>query len=79
MFLSPDLRDWIPGNHIVHFILDAVGHLPLGVYRLNWKGAGSKQTPVCIKESVTIGLFGPKINSLPALSGILKTQSPTDS
>jgi hypothetical protein len=37
------------------------------------------QTPVCIKESVAIGSFGPNINSLPELSGILKTQSPTDS
>ena len=25
----PDLRDWIPGNDIVHFIIDAVEFLDL--------------------------------------------------
>ena len=45
MLLPIDLRDWIPENHIVHFILDAVKHLPLEVYQLNWRGSGSKQYP----------------------------------
>ena len=45
MLLPPDLRDWIPGNHIVHFILDAVQSLPLEVYDLNWRGSGSRQYP----------------------------------
>ena len=29
MFLSCDLRDGLPAEHIVHFILDAVERLPL--------------------------------------------------
>jgi len=28
MFLPPDLRDWLPANHIVHFILEAVEEIP---------------------------------------------------
>lgn len=24
MLLPPDMRDWIPDNHMVHFLIDAV-------------------------------------------------------
>lgn len=54
MLLPPDLRDWIPSNHIVHFILDAVGHLPLQIYHLNWKGSGSRQYPPSMMLSLLI-------------------------
>jgi transposase len=43
MLLPVDLREWVPANHIVHFILDAVKGLPLEVFHLNHKGSGSKQ------------------------------------
>jgi hypothetical protein len=28
MFLPCDLREWVPEDHIVHFILDAVDQIP---------------------------------------------------
>ncbi len=28
MFLSCDLRDWMPAGHIVHFILEAAEQVP---------------------------------------------------
>jgi len=28
LLLPPDLWDWVPDNHIVHFILDAVEIIP---------------------------------------------------
>jgi len=43
MLLPTDLREWVPENHIVHFIIDAVKGLPLEAYCLNHKGSGSKQ------------------------------------
>ena len=30
MLLPPDLRDWVPANHLVHFVMDAVKLLDLG-------------------------------------------------
>lgn len=45
MLLPPDLRAWVPENHIVHFILDAVDQLPLERFRLNHRGTGSEQYP----------------------------------
>ncbi len=45
LLLPPDLRDWVPGNHLVHFIMDAVGELDLGSARVNERGTGSEQYP----------------------------------
>ena len=33
MFLPCDLREWIPDDHLVHFIVDAVEQLPLTLTR----------------------------------------------
>lgn len=54
MLLPPDIRDWVKKDHIVHFILDAVKHLPLEVYHLNWSGSGSKQYPPDMMLSLLI-------------------------
>jgi transposase len=45
MFLPPDLRAWVPEDHIAHFILDAVEQLPFGSFKVNWRGTGSEQYP----------------------------------
>ena len=44
-FLMPqDLRDWLPENHIVHFIIDAVEAVSANVsFHLNKRDSGSKQ------------------------------------
>ena len=45
MLLPPDLRDWIPDNHIVHFLIDAVDRLPADDFRFNRRGTGDEQYP----------------------------------
>lgn len=45
MFFPPDLRDWIPEDHIVHFIIDAVETLDLKNFSVNKRGSGSAQYP----------------------------------
>lgn len=45
MFFPPDLRDWIPEDHIVHFIIDAVETLDLEEFSINKRGCGSAQYP----------------------------------
>ena len=45
MLLPCDLRDWVPADHIVHFILDAVEQLPLAHFHVNHRGTGSEQYP----------------------------------
>jgi transposase len=53
MLLPPDLRDWVPEDHLVHFIMDAVGLLDLSTARINHHGTGSEQYP----PSMMLGLL----------------------
>ncbi len=45
LLLPPDLRDWVPADHLVHFIMDAVAALDLSTARVNERGTGSAQYP----------------------------------
>ncbi len=45
LLLPPDLREWVPAGHLVHFILDAVGSLDLRAARVNERGTGDEQYP----------------------------------
>jgi len=45
MLLPPDLRDWLPDDHIVHFIMDAIDALKLDDAKVNTRGTGSAQYP----------------------------------
>ena len=45
LLLPPDLRAWVPPDHLVHFIMDAAGELDLGGARVNERGSGSEQYP----------------------------------
>ena len=45
LLLPPDLRDWVPADHLAHFILDAVAALDLSQAKVNTRGTGSAQYP----------------------------------
>jgi transposase len=45
MLLPPDVREWVPEGHLVHFIMDAVGQLDLSKARINERGTGDRQYP----------------------------------
>ena len=45
LLLPPDLRDWIPEDDLVHFVIEAVNSLPSGRFRFNLRGSGSAQYP----------------------------------
>jgi transposase len=54
MFLPPDLRDWIPENDLVHFVIDAVDTLDLKGFSVNNRGSGSPQYPPGMMLSLLI-------------------------
>lgn len=45
LLLPPDLRDWLPEDHLAHFILEAVESLNLTSLRVNERGTGDAQYP----------------------------------
>ncbi len=47
------MRDWVPEDHLIHFIMEAVGLLDLWPARVNHRGTGSDQYP----PSMMLGLL----------------------
>jgi transposase len=45
MLLPPSLRDWLPPDHLVHVIMDAVEELDLSRAQVNTRGSGDAQYP----------------------------------
>jgi len=45
LLLPPSLRDWLPEDHLVHVIMDAVEELDLSRARVNQRGSGDAQYP----------------------------------
>jgi len=45
MMFPPDLRDWLPEDSMVHFVIDAVEMIDLEKLHVNEKGYGSPQYP----------------------------------
>lgn len=63
MFLPCDLREWVPAEHVVHFILDAVEQIPTQHFQVNERGTGSEQYPPTMMLALLIycyatGRFG---------------------
>ena len=63
LLLPPDLRDWVPADHLVHFVLDAVDALDLRQIKVNTRGTGSQQYPprmllALLIYSYATGTFG---------------------
>jgi transposase len=45
LLLPPDLRDWVPAEHLVHFVIDAMAAIDLSSAPVNERGTGSEQYP----------------------------------
>ena len=45
MLLPVDLRQWVPENDLVHFVIGAVDSMNLSSVSVNTRGSGSKQYP----------------------------------
>ena len=45
MLLSPDLRDRVPEDDLVHFVIEAVDRLSTDCFRVNYRGSGDRQFP----------------------------------
>lgn len=39
------MREWVPQDDLVHFVLEAVSGLDLSTFHVNWRGCGSEQYP----------------------------------
>ena len=54
MLMPPDLRDWLPENHIARLIVDVVEGLDLRSFRTNDRGTGDCQYPPSMLAALLI-------------------------
>ncbi|MDR2053897.1 MAG: hypothetical protein LBP80_10840 [Treponema sp.] len=52
LLFPADLREWIPENHLVHFIIEAVEQLDVSSFKVNDTGSGSEQYPPAMMVSL---------------------------
>src|SRR5215469_280354 len=45
MLFPIDMRDWLPADHLVHFVIDAVQQIGVIGFKVNRRGTGSEQYP----------------------------------
>jgi transposase len=62
LLLPPDLRDWVPADHLVHFVIDAMEAIDVRSAQVNERGTGSEQYPPAmllglLVYSYTTGVF----------------------
>jgi transposase len=62
MLLPVDLREWVPGDDLVHFVIEAVDSMQLPSMAVNRRGTGSEQYPprmmlALLVYCYAIGLF----------------------
>jgi transposase len=63
MMFPVDMRDWLPEDHLVHFVIDAIEQLELSGFKVNHRGTGSEQYPpemmlALLVYSYATGRFG---------------------
>ena len=63
MLIPVDMRDWLPENHLVHFVIDAIKQLELSGFKVNTRGSGDEQYPpemmlALLVYSYVTGRFG---------------------
>ncbi len=54
LLLPPDLREWIPKDDLVHFVIEAVEKLDVRSFKVNTRGTGSPQYPPHMMLSLLI-------------------------
>ena len=54
MLFPPDLRDWLPEDSMVHFIVESVDVLDMRGFSINERGSGSPQYPPSMMLSLLI-------------------------
>lgn len=54
MLLPPDMRDWVPQDDMVHFVIAAVEQMDLRMAEVNLRGSGSEQYPPSMTTALLI-------------------------
>ena len=45
MIFPVDMREWLPEDHLVHFVVDAINQIGVSGFKVNKRGSGNEQFP----------------------------------
>ena len=57
MLLPADLREWVPADDLVHFVISAVETMKLPALSVNQRGSGSRQYPPRMMLALVISCY----------------------
>lgn len=69
MLLPVDLREWVQGDDLVHFIVEAVEGLDTGLAAINERGSGSEQFPPAMMMGLLLYCYAQGIFSSRRIEG----------
>lgn len=69
MLLAVDLREWVPGDDLVHFVIEAVDSMQLPSMAVNRRGTGSEQYPLRMMLALLVYCYSMGVFSSRGLSG----------
>jgi transposase len=63
LLVPPDMRDWVPEDDMVHFVIESVNGMDMSAFRTNQCGTGSRQYPPRMMLGLLVycyshGIFG---------------------
>jgi len=63
MLFPVDMREWLPDDHLAHFVIDAIEHIGVTGFKVNHRGTGDEQYPpemmlALLVYSYVTGRFG---------------------
>ena len=70
LLLPPDMRQWVPKDDLVHFIMDAVEELDLRAARVNQRGTGEEQYPPAMMLGLLVYCYASGVFSSRVIEGM---------
>src|SRR5882672_6883030 len=69
MLLPVDMREWVRGDDLAHFVLEAVEGMELGMAAINQRGSGSEQYPPAMMMALLLYCYASGIFSSRRIEG----------
>ncbi len=69
MLLPVDMREWVPEDDMVHFVIAAVEQMDLRLAEVNVRGSGSEQYPTLMMTALLIYCYAHGIFPVARLNG----------
>jgi transposase len=75
MLFPEDMRSWLPENHLVHFVVDAISQIEMSAFKANTRWTGDEQYPpemmlALLAYSYATGRFGSRTTEAAAYTDV---------